>query len=47
MTRGARAGKQLADAIIEMMNLMYNRKTTVRVLVILIRRLRERLEEVS
>lgn len=41
MSRGADAGIQMADAILEWLNLMYQRQTRERVLTALIKRLDE------
>lgn len=43
MTRGVAAGIKLADALLEWLELMYNRETYQRVLIALIKRLQEKL----
>ena len=43
--RGSRAGKRMADAIMEFLHMMYNKQTAYRVLMALMDRLTERTGE--
>ena len=44
-SRGVKAGRAMADTLIEFIHMMYNKSTSIRVLGALIDRLEERVEE--
>ncbi len=45
LTRGVKAGIQMADSLVEWIHMMYNKDTAVRVLDAMIKRLEEKRDE--